>query len=186
MPWTVVRWADLTAKPWKNGGGTTRQIAATPTGATFADLDWSVSIAEIEQPGPFSEFPGIDRTIMLIAGIEMILDVDGTPHRLGAFETLAFSGDAVTVCSLPRGATRGLNLMTRRGRAAGSLRAVDVASGYETTVADGEAVVLVALTPGLSLDAGPSLRSLDSATYDQPGSIRLTGNGSLAELRISA
>jgi environmental stress-induced protein Ves len=186
MPLTLVRWDDLTAKPWKNGGGTTRQLAIAPAGADFADFDWSVSLAEIEQAGPFSEFPGIDRTFMLVDGAELILDVEGTAHRLATLDTLAFPGDATTACRLQSGPARALNLMTRRGRAAGSSLAVAVtaAAGHEVTTADGEAVVLVALTDGLSLDGGAALGPRDSVVWDEPGSVRVTGNGTLAELRI--
>jgi environmental stress-induced protein Ves len=184
MPWTLVRWDDLTVTPWKNGGGTTRRLATAPPPAAASDPDWSVSIAEIESPGPFSDFPGMDRVIMLIAGPEMILDVAGELHRLTAHTILAFPGDAPTVCRLPAGPARALNLMTRRGRATGSSRALDVAGGHETTAADGEALVLVALTDGLSLDAGGALRRLDSVVLDGAGSARVDGNGVLAEVRI--
>ena len=60
--------AELHATPWKNGGGTTRQVACWPPGAGSDDFDWRVSIATIAASGPFSTFPGIDRTIMLLDG----------------------------------------------------------------------------------------------------------------------
>jgi environmental stress-induced protein Ves len=184
MPLTLIRWDDLPPRPWKNGGGTTRQLATAPTDATFTDFDWSVSIAEIEGDGPFSEFPGIDRTLMLIGGTEMTLHVNGAAHRLGRLDKLAFPGDATTACTLPTGAARALNLMTRRGRTTGSLLALDVTARHEAKVADGEAVMLVALTGGLSLDGGAALSPLDSVVEDEPGSVNIAGNGTLAELRI--
>ncbi|CAM5655899.1 hypothetical protein SSPIM334S_00286 [Streptomyces spiroverticillatus] len=41
----LLRAADRTAVPWKNGGGITREIAAWPQGA--ADFDWRVSTRRV-------------------------------------------------------------------------------------------------------------------------------------------
>ncbi|MBY8885272.1 HutD family protein [Streptomyces sp. PTM05] len=183
---TVLSWDDLEATPWRNGGGSTRGIASFPTGSTLADFDWRVSLAEVEADGPFSAFPGIDRVIMLVDGGGMDLDVDGATHRLGRFDTLAFDGDATTTCRLPAGPTRDLNLMTRRGRTRGSLRAVDVTGRYETGVdEEGDVTVLVALTTGLAVTPDSGLGLLDSVVRDRPGPLSVTGTGTLAEIRIS-
>ena len=37
----------LTATPWKNGGGETREIAAFPAGAEYDDVAWRLSLATI-------------------------------------------------------------------------------------------------------------------------------------------
>src|SRR5258707_14720415 len=60
--------SDYRRMPWKNGGGHTHEIAAHPEGAGMAAFAWRVSIAEIAQDGPFSSFPGVDRTLVLLAG----------------------------------------------------------------------------------------------------------------------
>jgi uncharacterized protein len=193
----VLRWDDLAVTPWKNGGGGTRSLAAAPEGAaTTADFDWRVSVADVASDGPFSAFPGVARVLMLVDGAEMILTVDGATHRLGPGESLAFSGAADTSCRVPSGPTRDLNLMTRNGRADGSLQAVTVAGEYETALGKGESVVLVALTPGLSLEhaGGPgtgttlppglALGALDSVLRQAPGFVRVSGSGTLAQIRV--
>ena len=38
----IIRFAALAETPWKNGGGTTTEIAASPEGAGFAELRRSV------------------------------------------------------------------------------------------------------------------------------------------------
>jgi environmental stress-induced protein Ves len=58
---SIIRAADLKAVPWKNGGGATREIAASPPGAAFDAFDWRVSVAEVSVAGAFSMFEGIDR-----------------------------------------------------------------------------------------------------------------------------
>lgn len=189
------RWDDLEAKPWKNGGGSTRDVAASPEGATLADFDWRVSVAEVEQDGPFSAFPDVDRVIMLLEGSEMVLTVNGATYTLGRLDMLAFAGEDDTTCRVPAGATRDLNLMTRRGRAAGSVRVVDVAGVYEAAVSGGEcsALVVLALSDGLTLEPAKgsepvtTLRALDSVVEGAAGSrIRVAGTGTLVELKITS
>ena len=110
--------ASLPATPWKNGGGTTQEIACWPAGAGLEDFGWRVSIARIAQAGPFSRFAGIDRSIMLLEGDGVRLrSADGAiDHRLDApHRPFAFSGDIALDCTLLGGASSDFNVMTRRG-----------------------------------------------------------------------
>jgi len=176
---TVLRWAELKATAWKNGGGSTRNVVASPAGSGPAHFDWRVSIAEVAADGPFSAFPGVERVIMLVDGAEMVLDVDGVTHWLEPFDVLAFPGEATTLCRVPSGPTRDLNLMTRRDRATGAVHRVDVAGGYEAAVGDREVLLLVALSPGLD-----GLGTLDSVMRVGAGQVAVTGTGTVGEIRI--
>src|SRR5262245_39631329 len=104
--------------PWKNGLGTTREIAIDPPGASMTDaaFRWRLSIADVAQSGPFSAFPGIDRTIMVIKGNGMVLSVTGRlPRRLDkCYVPYEFSGDAATECELIDGPIQDFNLMVNR------------------------------------------------------------------------
>jgi environmental stress-induced protein Ves len=117
--------------------------------------------------------------IMLIDGAEIALDVDGVTHWLERFDVLAFSGEATTLCRVPSGPTRDLNLMTRRDRATGAVHRVEVAGGYEAVVGDGEVLLLVALSQGLD-----GLGTLDSVMRDGAGQVAVTGTGTVCEIRI--
>ena len=64
----IVRQRDLNRVPWKNGGGTTCEIAASPAGAGMEAFDWRLSMADVAADGPFSNFSDIDRTLVLIEG----------------------------------------------------------------------------------------------------------------------
>ncbi|MCB8874443.1 HutD/Ves family protein [Acidisoma silvae] len=114
--WQVIRGADFQAMPWRNGGGTTWEIARGrfPDGAE-AEWHWRFSLAEIASNGPFSSFPGIDRLLTVIAGqgIELKID-DAPPRRLLAGEDIAFPGEAAIGCDLLDGPTRDLNIMVDR------------------------------------------------------------------------
>jgi environmental stress-induced protein Ves len=105
-------------KPWKNGGGTTTEIAVHPEGAGWDDFHWRVGIAEIRQSGPFSSFPGIDRSIMLFdcpPDSGMTLTIDGASVEMVQHEFIDFAGEAVTHGLLRGEAVRDFNVMSRRG-----------------------------------------------------------------------
>lgn len=100
---------------WKNGLGWTTELAIHPTRGEF---DWRVSIAEVDADCEFSCFPGIDRSLLVLAGEGMELTVGelpAVPLRAGG-EPLAFSGDAPASARLLGGPTRDFNVMTRRAR----------------------------------------------------------------------
>lgn len=109
--------ASLAATPWKNGGGTTREIVRVPAGADLDAFDWRVSIAELTADGSFSSFPGIDRVIALLegAGVHMRSRDGAVDHRLTTpFAPFAFSGDQPIDATLIVGQSRDFNVMTRR------------------------------------------------------------------------
>lgn len=113
----IVRAADHREMPWKNGGGSTSEIAIFPPGATIDDFDWRLSMACVEQSGPFSAFAGIDRTLAILDGAGFRLDFpDGVSATLTpAAAPYAFPADVATECQLLDGPVNDLNLMTRRG-----------------------------------------------------------------------
>lgn len=118
----VLRAAERTPVPWKNGGGLTSEVAVYPPGSDLAGFDWRVSLAEIRAAGPFSLFPGIDRRMALVSG-RLSLVIDGRPAvtLTPESEALAFPGD-VPVFAEPLGApVTDLNVMTRRSRCAARL-----------------------------------------------------------------
>jgi environmental stress-induced protein Ves len=113
----LIPFAGLSPVPWKNGGGSTTQIAVFPPDATFEDFDWRVSLATILEDGAFSEFPGIERTLALVEGHGMTLEIDGEPKLLTqADPEAAFDGESRVVAKLNRGASTDLNIMTRTDR----------------------------------------------------------------------
>src|SRR4051812_38780979 len=117
--------ADYRRMPWKNAGGHTLEIAVDPPDADLAHFVWRVSIAAIDRDGPFSSFPGVDRTLVLLAGNGMRLSGDGADVDLRAlYEPVAFAGEAALECVLEDGPTRDFNFMVRRASASASVRVV--------------------------------------------------------------
>jgi environmental stress-induced protein Ves len=111
------------ATPWRNGGGITREITVSPAGASLADFDWRVSMAEVTAAGPFSCFPGIDRILTIISGT-MTLAIEGqNPINLSPnTEPFAFAGEAPCIGTPLNGAVTDLNVMVRRARYTAELR----------------------------------------------------------------
>ena len=112
----VIRAADYRRMRWKNGLGETAEIAISPPGAALDRFEWRVSMARVEAAGPFSAFPGIDRTLTVLDGAGFRLAVAG----LAAVELTpgsapySFPGDRSASALLLGGAVTDLNVMTRR------------------------------------------------------------------------
>jgi uncharacterized protein len=118
MSFHIVRFDDVVPQPWKNGGGVTRELLAWPT---VMDWDVRISVADVENEGPFSLFPGIKRTITVIsgAGIRLL-----EPHNVDLRPKDApytFASDVALQCELVDGATRDLNAMFRMSKGEGSM-----------------------------------------------------------------
>lgn len=148
--------ADLPATPWKNGGGSTREIVCQPPGAGMDSFDWRVSIATIASAGPFSVFPGVDRVIMLLEGDGVHLQGDGVDHRLDMpLAPFPFAGDVALDCALLGGTSSDFNVMTRRGTLRADVRVLRVA----TDLAAVERGLLLALGGAWQFDGdGAALR----------------------------
>ncbi|MBI2382082.1 MAG: HutD family protein [Gammaproteobacteria bacterium] len=115
---------DYVDMPWKNGGGTTRELLKLPAPDGGEGFLARLSIATVAESGPFSRFPGIDRTILVLDGEGMALSVDGGPERVldKVLQPFEFAGDVHTDCRLLGGAIRDFNLMVERRHARAALR----------------------------------------------------------------
>ncbi len=138
--------------PWKNGGGETIEIAVAPGNASLETFDWRISRALIRSDGPFSSFPGIDRSIVAIEGDGIFLRLgDGEPMRLSPGDPpLPFAGEMAVESRMIGGEVMDLNVMTRRGRFRHRLSTRDIdrplaittpVNGVTAIIADGSAVV---------------------------------------------
>src|SRR5271167_4155392 len=92
----VVRHASLVATPWKNGGGITREALRVPSDRD--PFGWRLSFAQLDRSGPFSDFSGYSRHMVLLRGAGVRLDfADGTQATLREAGDLAqFDGAVAT------------------------------------------------------------------------------------------
>jgi environmental stress-induced protein Ves len=113
----IVRAADYRRMPWKNGGGSTTEVALAPATATLDNFDWRISMAHVAASGPFSRFPGINRTLAVIAGRGIHLTVNGGTVTLDRdSQPHFFPGDVETSVTLIDGPIDDLNVMSSRAR----------------------------------------------------------------------
>lgn len=156
----IIRHGDCPETPWKNGGGTTREIAAFPPGATMHDFLWRISMARVAKAGPFSSFNGIDRVLTILEGVLELRCGNDVITLDDASEPFRFDGGAEADGCPLGGAVLDFNAMVRRGFYSvqlGRVRAGDVIVSAGTTF-------LFALT-GQAL-AGAVLDRWDCAEID--------------------
>lgn len=112
----ILRAADHKRMPWKNGGGETVEIAVFPAQASLDDFGWRISMATVTTDGPFSAFLGVDRTLSILSGAGMELDIAGHPPIVldGETRPYFFQADLETSARLINGPITDLNVMTRR------------------------------------------------------------------------
>ena len=101
--------------PWKNGAGTTIEMAVFPEHAQLDNFVWRISRAMVVTDGGFSHFADIDRTLALLSGLGMRLNVNGDQYQLDQQKNMAvFPGDAQTHAESIDGPISDFNLMSRR------------------------------------------------------------------------
>ena len=172
----ILRSSSHRIMPWKNGGGSTTEVAVAPAGAGLDDFDWRISMAVVATDGPFSAFHGVDRTLAVLDGAGLVLHGLGERPQGLVRETapLAFPADAAVSATLTDGPITDLNVMTRRGRFRNRVRRLDHAA--EFTLADAAIVLLLAETPCRATVGGSEAVRLgrrDALRLDTPQGQRL-------------
>lgn len=179
---------DYRVMPWKNGTGSTTEIAIHPETSAVSGVpfQWRVSIADVAVDGPFSLFPGYDRHIMVIEGAGMRLDAG--PHGvivLGRpFMPASFSGAWEIKGTLTAGPVRDFNLMASRAETRSSL-SCEVLSERRTFMARGGFTLLHVLEGEASVANEPLMKS-DTLflAHDDTAEVMPSGSVRLAHCRI--
>ncbi|MGB4860334.1 MAG: HutD family protein [Dokdonella sp.] len=178
---------------WKNGGGWTTELGIEPATADLNDeFDWRVSIADIEEDGPFSLFPGVERDLFLLEGAGMVLDIDDVEQRLDQpLQRVHFSGDANVECRLIDGPTRDFNVMVRARSIVAYIAASEplsdlaiagpAGSQWLVYICSGEAII-DADASTIKLSTGDGLR-IDSP--DQAAEFTISSTGRLLVMRFT-
>ena len=166
MAISLIRWDGHQLVPWKNGLGMTREVANEhrPDGTML----WRISLATVDRDGPFSDFTGYKRIIMMLEGEGMTLDFG--PHGKAVldrpFVPVLFDGAWPTSATLVDGPTRDLNVVTAQG---------DVTSEVEVLSIDGEwdvigrGCTLVHVLEGRAVFADGALTTGDTLRLDGVG-----------------
>ncbi|MBB3593967.1 hypothetical protein FHX08_004370 [Rhizobium sp. BK529] len=188
----VLRAADHKRMEWKNGGGETVEIAISPPGARLADFDWRVSMATVATNGPFSVFPGIDRTLSILEGNGMRLFIEGRSPVLLTQESdpLIFPADVPITAELTDGGITDLNVMTRRDKLRHTVLRLVVDGRQGLSLTGGESLLLCHRGQ-MDIDLANdkiALAAGDALLLEEAGgeSLQLRGDGLLYAITIAA
>lgn len=127
----VIRPAELPRRPWKNGAGTTVEIATGPV------LDgkplWRFSTATLtDRTTRFSSFDGMDRVFTAIGDVGVHLTFAKESHVALPWEPVRFDGTDGPLCT-PEAATNALNAMVDYQRASVDVEMHDLRSASVST-----------------------------------------------------
>ena len=176
----LLRAADYPRMPWKNGAGSTLEIARD-AGDGLDGFGWRLSIADVGESGGFSAFTGYQRVITVLEGAGMHLTVDGQQSRdLTALDAFAFDGGSAVQCELIDGPIRDFNLIYSPQRYAARLQWLRV-DGERTLFSSASTVLLFAAEAGVSL----SLDGQASDVLGQHDCLHLEISGALAEVKLN-
>lgn len=114
----LLRCRDLIEVPWKNGGGTTREIA---TGKIDGQTAWRLSRADVAKDGAFSDFAGLTRILTVVSGGGMALKHAGGTLVADLWEPVQFDGGLKVSSYLKDGPLTDLNLMFDGAHCAGEV-----------------------------------------------------------------
>jgi environmental stress-induced protein Ves len=153
---------DYQRMPWKNGQGSTTQLISAP--AVDGNFHWRLSIAEVGQSGPFSDFSGYDRIITLIEGKGMVLTFNGSMKRRidQAFAPLPFDGGWQTDCQLIDGPLRDFNLMVQRHWGYAVMSILRPGNGEKCEIGEAPVTLLHVFQGAARLDLGTSQLELSA------------------------
>ncbi|UYP20453.1 HutD family protein [Rhodococcus sp. Z13] len=116
----VVRAGERRRVPWRNGAGTTEEIATGDLLRTDRPR-WRLSLADLgSAPSGFSAFPGVDRIFTVVGEHDVDLDFGDGPRTVRPWQPHPFAGEDAPHC-LPLGATSAFNVMIERGAATASV-----------------------------------------------------------------
>lgn len=179
----IIRASNCRTTPWKNGGGATTEIAAEPPGASLDTFDWRISMASVAVDGPFSTFPGIDRTLAVVSGKGLALTIGSNAAvslERGSCP-ISFDGDVPTSARLTEGVITDLNVMTRRDRFDHRLQYIREPMSCELGGSD--IAVILSFNGSATLTSEQDTARLDHAdaailTGTHEGSFRIVPGGS--------
>lgn len=129
--------ANAKHMPWKNGTGSTAQLAISPEGAGLDDFAWRISSANVGADGDFSNFVGLDRSLAILTGAGLRLSGQGSAPQLltTASEPWAFRGETPIHAELINGEVTDFNLMSCRADWTHKLQMLEIDSNHSLAAA---------------------------------------------------
>jgi len=114
-PFKIYSPEDFQTLPWRNGLGSTVELISESLEG-YETFSWRLSIASVANDGPFSDFSGYDRTLLLLegAGITLNNPNGGSIELNSPLDCAHFKGEDLINASLHDGPIKDFNVMTLR------------------------------------------------------------------------
>jgi len=115
--------------PWRNGLGSTVELLAETPNKNKA-FSWRLSIASVANDGPFSDFSGYDRTLLLLEGYGITLNKPNGIFKVlnSSLDYANFKGEDLIDATLHHGPIKDFNIMTLRSICTSSVTAISETS----------------------------------------------------------
>ncbi len=150
----------------------TCEIMRFPQDSSLESFDWRVSVATVQQGGAFSLFPGIDRSLAILEGKGIALDIGGALQQLTPRDpVLRFDGAADVHSTLVDGDIVDFNVMTRRTAYTHTLERLAVTG--QTALPCDALTLLYVINGSCSLSGADKLRAGDAVLFDEADSPRV-------------
>lgn len=137
--------ANAKHMPWKNGAGSTAELAIAPPGASLDDFAWRISSAKVAGHGSFSSFSGLDRSLAILSGAGLRLHREASaPLELTTdSQPWAFQGETTVYAELIDGEVTDFNLISRRADWTHKLESLDISTDHCLTAAKQTTVLMI-------------------------------------------
>ncbi|PBC36037.1 hypothetical protein CJ178_31990 [Rhodococcus sp. ACPA4] len=181
MPDLIVplRREDRLRTPWKNGAGTTEEVAVDGG----AHPGWRISIADLgDTPSIFSTFPGLDRIFTIVGPHGVDLELAGTTSHVAPLRPFTFDGEVDLRC-VPAGSTSAFNVMVDRN----SYRAaVTIHDLRDTALHTDPDTVTVAYVHSGRIDAEGHTAHSGDCLLVRRSAVEMVGIGTITRVEITA
>lgn len=108
---TKVAVSDCITTRWRNDAGTTTELFIDSPSSSLEQFGWRLSVALVEQPGPFSSFVGYHRILSVLTGKGIELIRGTTSELLHPGQALSFDGAESMQSQLVSGPIEDLNII---------------------------------------------------------------------------
>ncbi|WP_010489634.1 HutD/Ves family protein [Pseudomonas sp. S9] len=131
--------------PWKNGAGSTAELAIFPVDAQLNDFAWRISSARVGADGAFSSFIGLDRSLAILSGAGLRLSCQGSAPKLLtlASEPWSFRGETPIYAELIDGEVTDFNLISRRADWTHQLQMLEIIEGHNLPATEQATVLMI-------------------------------------------
>ncbi|WP_369410540.1 HutD/Ves family protein [Parasedimentitalea denitrificans] len=99
---------EIAPAPWKNGRGTTRELAQR---SEQGQMVWRLSFADIAQDGAFSTFPGLSRIHTIATGHGLKLSGTNSEYVAKPLKPVEFDGGLILNATLTDGPCQAFNVI---------------------------------------------------------------------------